>query len=251
MASSQFKIPYPSAGQSEMAGIGHGPLHNLIGMNDFGLNTVDIPCYGDAVAGIIDPVTNGTAAAVGMGTNGRGITLTTGTDDNGYAGIALALAWKGDLGLLAEYWLLLPAAITTMKIEAGVTDALADAGAVNVKATPTANAADYGVFVRDTDDDNTLAFHSAKAGTIVASEGLVTPAADDQLYVAVRVVDDNVEAWYKTNGMRTIAKVTGHGGSAGIEGGSLLTPWIFAQARAVSASRVLTVLRARITGALV
>ncbi len=245
-------IPYPTAGALERTGHPIGPQADLFALSPFELFTQDFVFLGDTLPAEIVSVTNGTSAALTpTATTSRGLGLVTGTDDNGYAGIALALAYKGDLGLLAEYWLELPADITTLKVEAGVTDATADAGAVNVKATPTATATDYGVFVFDTDDDTALAFHSAKAGTIVATEGVDTLSASDKLYMAVRVQGDNVEAYYQANSMRSPVKVAVHGGSAGIEGGSALTPWVFAQARAGAASRTVTLLRARITGALV
>lgn len=255
------QIPMPTGGKLTRAGIGAGPFMDLIAAGDFGYNVIDHTFLGDAVPGEIDPATNGTSAAVGTGTGGRGLTLTTGTDDNGYAGIAQALAFSGDLGFLFECWLELPADITTMKFEAGVTDALADAGAVLVKATPTQTADDYGVFVFDTDDDTALAFHSAKATTVVATEGLDTLVASDLLYLAVRAPGihannsggDNLQFFYRvgTTGHLRGMSTDGHGGGAAIEGASLLTPWIFAQARAGSASRILTVLKWRCIGPLV
>lgn len=244
--------PYPTAGKLDRSGLPVGLMADLVAASPFDLFTFDVLHLGDAVNDAIDVLTNGISAAAAQNSNGRGLELTTGTDDNGYAGYALSLGpWKGDTGFLVEHWLELPATITTLKIEAGVTDALADAGAVNVKATPTATATDYAVFVYDTDDDGVIAAHSAKAGTIVATEGVDTLSGSDKLYLAIRGDGDNVEFWYQANGMAAPVKAAGHGGGAGIEGGTALTPWVFVQARAGSASRTVTALRTRITGAII
>lgn len=244
-------IPYPSGGALERTGYPAGALADLLAPMGFDLVTHDFVFLGDTIPAEIVTATNGTSAALTpTATTSRGLGLVTGTDDNGYAGMGTSLAFNGDRGVLAEFLLQMPATITTMKIEAGLTDALNDAGAVNVKATPTATATDFGVLVYDTDDDTNLAAVSAKGGTVVGSQDLVALAGSDILYLAVRALGDNVEFFYQKNGMRNPVKV-GHGGGAGIEGGSALTPWVFAQARASTASRTLTALRMRVTGALV
>ena len=82
----------------------------------------------------------------------------------------------------------------------------------------------------DTDDDTNLAFISAKGGTVVATQDIsaVTIEASTTYRFAIRVVDDNVTAY--VNGT--------HVGAAHlIEGGTAVTPWVFAQARTGSASR--------------
>jgi len=199
--------------------------------------------WGDAILGLYPSAkTNGTSAAVTFTEHNAGgyLDLVSGTADDGYAGQGMGLQFKGDRGMLAEFIVRTPAAVTTMKFEVGLSDADDDAGAVNVKATPNATAADYGVFVFDRDDDTVLAFHSAKAGTITASEDTgITVAADTTYRLAVRVTDDNLVAY--VNGV----VVAEHGN--GIEGGSALTPWVFCQARAGSASRTLQLHKWRVT----
>lgn len=252
MSTNFSKIPFPTIGKAERAGVGMGPMLDLISTGDFGFLTQDYVFVGDALPGEINSTLNGTAAAVAAGTGGRGLLLTTGTDTEGHSSIATGLAYSGDLGLLAEFWIELPATITTYKFECGVTDAVADIGAVNAKASPTATATDFAVFVHDTADDTALAFHSAKAGSIVATEGLDTVSASDKFYFAIRIIGDNVQAWFSADALpRNLTQVTGHGAGAGIEGGSLLTPWVMVQARAGANSRTLTVVRMRITGALI
>ena len=139
--------------------------------------------------------------------------------------------WTGDRGVLMQAIITTPAAITTWKWECGVSDADDDAGAVNVKATPNATATDYGVFVYDTDDDTSIAFHSAIGGSITATEGITTCTVDTTYRLAVRVQGNSITAYI--NG----EVVAEHGN--GIEGGSGITPWAFSQARTGSASRIL------------
>jgi len=149
--------------------------------------------------------------------------LVSGTTENGYAGQGVGMNWTGDRGVLMQAIITTPGTITEWKWECGVTDNDQDAGAVNVKATPSATAADYGVFVFDTDDDTSIAFHSAKAGTITATEGITTCVASTTYRLAVRVQGDNLVAYI--NG----EVVAEHGN--GIEGGSGITPWAFSQVR--------------------
>ena len=90
--------------------------------------------------------TNGTSAAVSVASSQ--LTLTSGTDDNGYAGQGLWLTgWKGDNGIYFEAQLAL-SSLTTQKMEVGLTDAVDDAGAVATKATPTGTADDFAVPLR-------------------------------------------------------------------------------------------------------
>ncbi|MCA9856743.1 MAG: hypothetical protein KC458_05650 [Dehalococcoidia bacterium] len=245
-------IPKPTAGIIDRVGVGRGLMADLLAASPFDLITHDFVFMGDTMPAEIVTATNGTSAALTpTATTSRGLGLVTGTDDNGYAGIGTALAFKGDLGVLAEFLLEIPSTKTTLKFEAGLTDALGDAGAVNAKGAgpTTATATDFAVFVHDTDDDANLATVSAKGGTVVENQDLVAVAGSDKLYLAVRAIDDNVEFFYAQNQTRSLTRI-GHGGGAGIEGGSALTPWVFAQARAGSASRTVTVLRMRVTGAL-
>ena len=67
--------------------------------------------------------------------------------DNEYGGVSLAnLTWKGDLSLMVAARLQIDA-ITTVKVEFGVTDVSTDAGAALVLATPTATADDAALWV--------------------------------------------------------------------------------------------------------
>ena len=238
MRNMALPIPIPS-GEEIMRSTGAGYARNLWTPSSFDYDVFEDKFWGDALRDEYPAAkTNGTSAAVTFAEHNENgfLSLVSGTSDDGYAGQGLGHQFTGDRGVLFEAIIELPGAITTMKFECGLTDADDDAGAVNVKATPNATATDYAVVVFDTDDDANWGFHSAKAGTIVATEApgdAIAPAVSTTYRIAVRVDGDNVNAYI--NGI----EIAGHGGAAGIEGGSKLTPWVFVQARTGSASRTL------------
>lgn len=185
---------------------------------------------GDALPGEwASAKTNGTSAAVTVASSR--LTCTSGTDDDGYAGQAFGLFWSGDKGFYFENFSALNT-LTTSKIEIGVTDAVDDAGAVNAKATPTATAGDFVVLVRDTDDNTELDVISLKSGgsATANAENVYTVVGGTYFRSEFRGQNDNVSVF--VNGANVAA--------ASIEGGTAITPWIFAQSRAGTASRVLT-----------
>lgn len=237
---SVLPIPFPTDGSVQRK-TSRGYLQDLLIPNSFDYDVFEDMFWGDAVnARYPAAKTNGTSAAVTLTehTANGGLKLVSGTADNGYAGQGVGMNYTGDRGVLFEAMVTLPGAITTMKFEVGLSDADDDAGAVNVKATPNATATDYAVFVFDTDDDTTIAFHSAKNGTITATEGIVTAAVDTTYRFGIRVQDDTIAAFL--NGVQVA------GGSHVIEGGNALTPWAFCQARTGSASRTLLVKKWRV-----
>lgn len=173
--------------------------------------------------------TNGISAASSVSSSR--LTHVSGTDDNGYAGNGFGMFWKGDLGVFMETVAVLPAAITTIKFEAGLSDAHDDAGAVNAKATPTATATDFGVLIYDTDDNNEFDYITQKAtGVAAVAENVHALTANQVLKMGFRAQNDLIEAIINDNILRKAGP---------IEGGSLLTPWLFCQARAGSASRTM------------
>tara|TARA_Y100000310_G_scaffold119061_1_gene117867 strand:+ start:891 stop:1652 length:762 start_codon:yes stop_codon:yes gene_type:complete len=245
------KVPYPGAGALEKA-LGLGSTRDALGGSAFDLDVMEDSFLGDALnARYPAAKTNGTSAAVTHTEHNQYgyVDLVTGTTDDGYAGQGFTQNWDGDRGFLFETLFETPAAITTLKFEAGISDADDDAGAVNQKATTTtATAGDFAVFVLDTDDDANFAFVSAKGGTVVGSQDLLAAAVSTVYYAAIRVDGDNVEAWLTPVGGAMIgAPIAGHGGAAGIEGGTAVGPWAFAQARAGSASRTMKWLKWRMT----
>lgn len=174
--------------------------------------------------------TNGTSAAVTVATGQ--LTLTTGTDNDGYAGQGYGLFWLGDNGIYMESMQALDT-LTTSKIEIGLTDSIADAGAVATKATPTGTADDFCVLVRDTDDNTELDLISEldNGGPSADAEDVYTVVAATNFKTAFRAQDDVVAAYVAD-------KLVGVGS---MQGGDLVSPWWFAQARAMTASRIMTV----------
>lgn len=173
--------------------------------------------------------TNGTAAAVTVASSQ--LTCTAGTDDNGYAGQGFGLFWKGDNGIYFQSIQALDT-ITSSKIEVGLTDAVDDAGAVNAKTTPTATADDFCVVVRDTDHNTSFDLISGLDATPASNAtGIYTLAAATNFNVEMRSMVDSVSVFINN------ALV----GAGSMQGGDLTTPWVFCQARAGSASRILTV----------
>lgn len=177
--------------------------------------------------------TNGTSAAVTFTEHNEGgyLELVSGTDDDGYAGQGMGMQWTGTRGVLAEFIVRTPATITTMKIEVGLSDADDDAGGVLLKATPTHTATDYAVFVVDTDDDVNIGFVSYNGTTGVATQDIEALAASTTYRFAVRVEGTSVTAFINS---RQVA-----GGTHVVTAATKLTPWVFVQARAVSASRTI------------
>ena len=166
--------------------------------------------------------------------------MTTGTDDDGYAGQAYGLLWKGDLGYTSEFIFAPGSAITTLKFEVGMTDAVADAGAVATKATPTGTADDFCVLVFDRDDNAELDLISEldNGGPVANAENVYTLAASTIFSAEFKAQGDVVGVFI--NGSNV--------GSGSMQGGDLVTPWWFAQARAGAASRTLDVYWAFCTG---
>lgn len=254
MASNLAPLPMPSYGKMHLSGVARGPLQDLITFDDPLMLQKAYQFVGDAVPAELDVTVNGTAAAVAAGTDGVGIDVGSATADNGHASVSLGLAWDGDRGVFADCIIDLPAAITTMKFEFGLTDDVDDIGAVLLKGdTPaTVNAVDCAVFVFDTDDDANLAFVSAQGSTVVEDQDIEALAALDKLYMAVQIDGDNLRAWYSRNGGALIQITgpapTGFGGGLAIQGGSALTPWVMSQVRAGSAARTITMRSFRCTG---
>ena len=226
-------IPFPS-GEEIRRSTGAGYARNLWTPSSFDYDVFEDKFWGDAIRDEYPAAkTNGTSAAVTFtehNTNGY-LDLVSGTQTEGYAGQGLGMNFTGDRGVLLEGIIKLPADITYMKWEFGFSDADDDAGAVNVKATPSVTATDFAVFVFDTDDDTNIGFVSAIGGDggKVATQDIRAAVASETLRLAVRIETDSVSAFI--NGTQVA------GGTHQIQGGNGITPWVFVQARDNSKSR--------------
>lgn len=171
--------------------------------------------------------TNGTSAAVSVASNQ--LILTTGTDDNGYAGQGYGLFWKGDNGIYLESAQSLSSVATGIKFETGLTDATGDAGAVNSKASPTGTADDFCVLILDTDDNAQWDIISEldNGGPVANAENVFT-ATGGVIFRTEFVAQNDAVAVF-VNGAAV--------GAGSMQGGDLVTPWWFCQARAGTDSR--------------
>ena len=233
--SSNLVVPFPTDGLlARKTGIGFA--RDLWVPNSFDYDVFEDKFWGDAILGLYPSAkTNGTSAAVTFAEHNENgyLSLISGTDNDGYAGQGMGLQFTGDRGILAEFLIVTPAAITNMKFEVGLSDADDDSGAVNVKTTPTATATDFAVLCFDTDDDANFAFISANGGTVHGTQDITAfvPAAASTYRIAIRVDGDSCEAY--VNG----TWVGGH--DNGINGASKLTPWVFSQTRTTSTKNIL------------
>lgn len=159
--------------------------------------------------------------------------------DNEYGGAYLGLQWKGDNFAAMEVRLKIDD-VATVKVECGFTDAVGDAGAVNVLATPTYTATDLALWIVDTDDTANWQGVGAKAGTgITKLEPSIGPAAATYQTLGVALYNDVAYYWIK-NADGEVIYESGPQENA-IEGGTLVTPWIFVQLRAGTIDRNVTI----------
>lgn len=188
---------------------------------------------------------NGTASAVpALTASGAGgtVEMVTGTDDNGYSGLYTgAPNWIGDTNPRMSVRLKL-AAITSAKVEVGFTDVATDAGAINALDTPTITADDCACAIFDTDatEDN-WQFAGGRA-TTAWSIATVDQAPVADTYVWVTIALDRIDLG--TDNMRARMflgnKMVADKTLNAISNTAPLYPYVFAQARAASATRTIT-----------
>lgn len=184
----------------------------------------------------------GAAATVGASsavTVGSGkMTLTTDANDNDSCGQGYGLFWKGDRGFTFECTTDVEAE-SNAKLEIGITDVLSDAGAINVKSTPTATATDACVVIYDTDD----IVNSTRSELISVKSGIVSRVVApetldvwfDNIY-SFRGQGDTVDVFRgSTQDETPMAGASIAVGQGSIEGGVNITPWWFVQTRTTAA----------------
>ena len=196
------------------------------------------------------------SAVIVAGTLNGILRLASGSDDEAGAFATTGLQWKGDLNCIMQARVKVNA-ITDGKFEIGWADALSyntDDGVVNVLSSQgSGNASDYAVAIMDTDDTGPtnvpLQFVNAKASTETTKlePATVTFAAGEYLTITVALRGDEVkytvamdaddvstdgteEPYYESDWVEN-----------GIEGGTLLTPWLYSQTRNAGSTKNLDI----------
>lgn len=176
------------------------------------------------------------AAAISTGVVNGAILLDAGTDNSGRSDLSWGLHYQAQLNpiYIARFSI---NDLATRKFEVGFTDVISgtDAGAVNVKATPSFTATNACVLVYDTNDDTNLTLVGVDAGAAseVADFSTVLVAAT-YYYFGVSLIGESDQAigfLLDANGSFLEEETI----TAPITVTTLLTPWLFVQNRAGSA----------------
>lgn len=210
----------------------------------------DAEFLGDTLSTDLYTVSNGGGASaaspvITAGTLNGVADFVTGTagDSTASSEIALGLNWRGDHGAIMVACLAVDV-ITGVKIEVGFTDALADPGAVAVKATPTFNATDCALWILDTDNNANwegVAANNGDTAPMDTVEAGISPTAGTYEWLMVELVesdDTNSECAvvfrrFTQSGLMTFEEIGGgiEGTAQGPNSNVLLTPWIYVEAR--------------------
>ena len=175
------------------------------------------------------------AAAISTGVVNGAALLDAGTDNAGRSDLSWGLHYQAQLNAIyiARFSI---NTLTTRKFEIGFTDVISgtDAGAVNVKATPTFNATNCVVLVYDTDDDTNLTLVGNKAGTAatVADFSTALSAATYYYFGVALFGDDNAKGFLLDANGALLEEETIEDA---VTADTLLTPWLFVQNRAANA----------------
>ena len=200
--------------------------------------------YDATAPGTYQSTASGAAAATAdlvAGSVGGKIRLDAGTDVDGRSDLSLGLHFRGDRNVHCWFAFTTPAAITSWKFELGLTDVVSgtDAGAIATKATPTANATDAVILVRDTTDDTNLTLIGVKNGTVDTAVDFSTAlVAATDYYVGIELRDDQARAYLLDADARLIEQTAWIDDA--VTATVLLTPWAFCQTRSTS-NRVLDI----------
>lgn len=201
---------------------------------------------GDATApGTYQSTASGTSAAVAnisAGLVGGQLLLDPGSDNGGRSDLSLGLHYTGSRFAVAAFKFRTGDGLGSMKFELGFTDVVSgtDAGAVNVKATPTFNASDAALLVLDTNADALLTLVGVQAGTAAAAYNFSTALSNDTFYYGIVALRGTRAAGYLLDADGNVLErqpTSGYMESA-ITAATLLTPWAFAQNRSASQRRL-------------
>ena len=192
-----------------------------------------------AAPGLYQSTASGAAsatAAISTGVVNGAALLDAGTDNAGRSDLSWGLHYQAQLNAIyiARFSI---NTLTTRKFEIGFTDVISgtDAGAVNVKATPSFNADNAVVLVYDTDAATTLTLAGVKA-TVAATVADFSTAlvAATYYYFGVALIGESDQAigfLLDANGAPLEEEVI----TAAVDVDTLLTPWLFVQNRAANA----------------
>ena len=207
--------------------------------------------FGDELRTDIYTVSNGGGAGaaspvITAGVLGGVCDFVTGTagDSTASSELSTGLQYRGDHGCVMVAYLQVDI-ITGLKIEVGFTDALADPGAVNVKATPSFNAADCALWVLDTSDNGNWEgvaannTSTAPMTTVESGPGTTSPTAAAYEWLMVELIENDDSSnecavafsRYNADGLRTFHAIGGGENNQGPNSNVLLTPWLYVEAR--------------------
>lgn len=203
--------------------------------------------YDSTAPGAYQSTASGTGAAtfaISAGLVGGQALLDPGSDNAGRSDVSLGLHYTGSRFAVCIWRFRYGDNITSSKLEIGFTDVVSgtDAGAVNVKATPSFNASDAVVLVRDTDDDTNLTLVGVQAGTAATAYDFTTALASDTFYYGVVALRGTRAVGYLLDADGNVVErqpTSGYMENA-VTAATLLTPWAFAQNRSAAQRRVYT-----------
>lgn len=187
---------------------------------------------------------NGSAAAVQPNKPTGMVKLTTGTDDNGKAGMHSQLIWFGEKNAIFECRIVTPATITTYKMEIGFNDNLtAEVWGVLAEDGSGDASTDAIIFIWDTDK------HATKLWVAGTANGTgwggidtgVTMEASTTYDFKIVLVGDAAYMYYKKVGTHTTWQLLYTKTSGAVIATADLSPWIVVVARSITASRDLWV----------
>lgn len=181
-------------------------------------------------------------AAISAGLVGGQVVLDPGSADGGRSDLSLGLHYTGSRFAVVAWRFRTGDGLGSAKLELGFTDVVSgtDAGAVNVKATPTFNATDAALLVLDTNDDANLTLVGVQNGTAATAYDFATALSNDTFYYGVVALRGTRAAGYLLNADGQVLErqpASGYMENA-ITAATLLTPWAFAQNRSGSQRRL-------------
>lgn len=226
---------------------GAGTLRDILDVRGWDVTVWQDDFNGDALDARYPAVTTGvdgtfTKVASAQGGTCALIPGASVAGDDEYGGVGLGgLEWSGDLNAVMAVRLKVDN-ILTVKLECGFTDSFADAGAVNVLATPTYTADDAALWVLDTDDTATWQATGVKATTgagKIEDSDIVAPVNDTWQTLVVALQGDNAKfLQFDADGKKTYESIWL---TDAIEGGTAVGPWVMVQNRAAAQDRTLTI----------